>query len=448
MKSSQPVPRRTVCKYKLKQYDRPKACVAKSGDNLELWHRRYGHLNLDSVKRLPSMVTGIDVRGNDIPACARCAEGKHHKLPFKSMGNRSSELLDLVHSDLCGPMEKPSIGGSKYFVTFIDDASRMTHVYFLKSKGEAFDAFVEFKAYVEKQTGRSIKRFRTDNGTEYVGNKFQQFLKASGIRHETSVAYNPQQNGLAERMNRTIEERARCLLFDSGLDKRFWAEATSTAVYLINRSPTKGKQVTPIEEFTGRKPDVANLRVFGSSAMAYVPKVNRKKWDPKSRSCVLVGYADCSKGYRVYDPATKQVFVSRDVVILSEDLKREHVEMNEDVDPTTVPFPVAAFEDNEEDCDPVVVQQSTALPPQLTRNVSQPTTRRSERERKVPGKYSDFKVTYSILPQNLALSQNRPDLARSSIIALPSHEKEEDVEPQHDSGHSDWERPVQGKWSM
>lgn len=115
--------------YKLRQYDRPKACVAKPGENLELWHRRYGHLNLDSVKRLPSMVTGIDVRGKDIPACGRCAEGKHHKLPFKATGNRSCELLDLVHSDLCGPMEKPSIGGSKYFVTFIDDASRVfSHV--------------------------------------------------------------------------------------------------------------------------------------------------------------------------------------------------------------------------------------------------------------------------------------------------------------------------------
>ncbi|XP_062541494.1 uncharacterized protein LOC134209531 [Armigeres subalbatus] len=221
--------------YQLNQVGQSSACVARPATNLELWHRRLGHLNVDSVKRLPAMVTGMETPNGKMSTCVPCVEGKHQRSPFKSSGSKAREVLEVIHSDVCGAMEKPSLGGNKYFVTFIDDASRMTFVYFLKSKKDVFEAFKEFKTYSETQTGRKLKCLRTDNGGEYVGKHVVEFLKTHGIRHETTVPHNPEQNGLAERMNRTIQERARCLLFEGKMDKRFWAEAASTAVYLINQ---------------------------------------------------------------------------------------------------------------------------------------------------------------------------------------------------------------------
>ena len=154
-------------------------------------------------------------------------------------------MLELVHSDLCGPMEMKSLGGSAYFLTFIDDCSRKCFIYFIQSKSEVFECFKDFQAFTETQTGKRLKRLRSDNGLEYVNESMKQYLRQCGERHETTVPHNPEQNGLAERMNRTIVERARCILSDAGLKKSFWAEAVGTACYIINRSPTKGLRMTP-----------------------------------------------------------------------------------------------------------------------------------------------------------------------------------------------------------
>ncbi|XP_026825693.1 uncharacterized protein LOC113562008 [Ooceraea biroi] len=119
-------------------------------------------------------------------------------------------------------------------------------------------------ALVEKQSGCEIKALRTDNGKEYVNQVFANFMKSEGIRHQTTIAYNPQQNGLAERMNRTIVEKARTMLLEARLDKKYWAEATSTSVYLINRSPStplNGK--SPEAVWSGSQPKLKHLRVFG-----------------------------------------------------------------------------------------------------------------------------------------------------------------------------------------
>lgn len=139
-----------------------------------------------------------------------------------------------------------TIGGSKYFFTFINDASRKTFVYFLKSKKSVLDCLKEFKAFAQTQTGKQIKRLRTDNGLEYVNSEMEKFLRESGIHHEKSVPYKPEQTGLAGRMNRTV------VVFDRYLEKRFWAEAVATTVFLVNRSPTKGLNVTPRSDSLGR----------------------------------------------------------------------------------------------------------------------------------------------------------------------------------------------------
>jgi transposase InsO family protein len=147
---------------------------------------------------------------------------------------RASKLLELVHNDVCGPMKTTSRGGAQYFVTFINEFSRKTHVYLLRAKGEVFDKFKKYKALVENQTSKKIKTLRSDNGGEFVSKKFDNFLHECGIQRQTSAPYTPQQNGVANRTNRTIMECARSMILAQALDLEFWAEAVNTAVYINN----------------------------------------------------------------------------------------------------------------------------------------------------------------------------------------------------------------------
>ncbi|CAG4913470.1 unnamed protein product [Colias eurytheme] len=191
--------------------------------------------------------------------CITCQEGKQSRLPFKSQGSRSQDLLELVHSDVCGPMETQSLGKARYFVTFLDDYSKKVFVYTMFSKSEVLEKFKDFKNQVENQLNRRIKILRSDNGLEYVNDNFSNFLKGAGIVHQTSTPYTPEQNGTAERMNRTLIEKARCMMLNANLPKVYWAEAIHTAAYLVNRSPTRSLSYkTPEEMWTGMKPKTAN----------------------------------------------------------------------------------------------------------------------------------------------------------------------------------------------
>lgn len=132
--------------------------------------------------------------------------------------------------------------------------------------------------------------------------------------HELTVPYTPQQNGVAERMNRTLVEKAKCLLFDAGLPMYYWAEATHMSAYLINKIPSKGK--IPDELFYEKRINLCDLKLFGTKVMVHIPKVNRKKWDKKSKEMIFVGYDDNRKGYRCIEPTTRRLHVSRDVIFL------------------------------------------------------------------------------------------------------------------------------------
>lgn len=288
-----------------------------------VWHRRFAHLNsTDLDKMRDGAVTGMsytDKSQVNQTNCVVCCEGKQSRLPFSHIGNRSEELLQTVHADICGPMETNSIGGSRYFLLFVDDKSRMVFVYFLKTKDQALDKFMAFKNMSEKQTGKQIKILRTDNGLEFCNKKFSKYLEEEGILHQRTNPYTPQQNGMCERLNRTVVEKAKCLLFDAGLTKRYWAEAVNTAVYLRNRSVASGlNNQTPYEVWTGEKPDVSHVRIFGSKVMVHIPKEKRLKWDKKATKCILVGYPDNVKGYRVYNLDNHTITTTRDVVVIEE----------------------------------------------------------------------------------------------------------------------------------
>ncbi|KAJ0577826.1 putative RNA-directed DNA polymerase [Helianthus annuus] len=257
-----------------------------------LWHCRFGHLHSQALQQLynKKMVQGLP-RMKEIGQCEGCASGKLHKLPFHSSTRRATQVLEVIHTDVCGPMPVKSLGGSRYFLLFIDDFSRMTWVYFIEKKSEVFSKFKVFKDLVEKQCEKFVKVLRSDRGGEYCSNEFNSFCELHGIKRQLTAPHTPQQNGVCERKNRTVVEMAQCLLQSKGMPSYFWAEAISTAVHILNMSPTKAVDArTPIEVWSGEKPDVEDLRVFGSITYGLTPAQLKHKFEPTSTKCILIGY--------------------------------------------------------------------------------------------------------------------------------------------------------------
>ena len=291
--------------------------------SIELWHQRYGHLsygNLDILHR-KNMVDGLGGINSKSPPCddkcEGCIMGKHSRSPFPKKSSRvTTKPLELVHSDVCGPMSVDSIGGSRYFITFTDDYSRFVVTYTMRHKDEALDKFKDYVAMAETKFGYKVMKTRSDNGGEYCSKLFEDYLKERGTQGERTAPYTPQQNGISERLNRTLMEKVRSMLYHSKLPLRFWAEALMVATHVRNCSPTCALEETPYERWNNEKPDVSVLRVFGCKAYARVPDEKRKKLDPKSQKCIFVGYPTGVKGYKLYDPVKQKMIVRRDVVFI------------------------------------------------------------------------------------------------------------------------------------
>jgi transposase InsO family protein len=283
-----------------------------------LWHRRLGHLNFEALYQLSKnkAVKGLLRLARIQHIYEVCQEGKQAPIFFPKSITPSTDVLQLICSDVCGLFRTHSYTGARYFVSFIDDFSRKTWVYLLKSKDAVYDEFKKFKALVENYTGKKIQTLHTDNGGEYISKRFQELCEQAGIKHEKSQAYMPQSNGVSERMNRTLVETARCLCFQSNIPSNLWSEAIKMACFLINRRPTKKIHLhTPEEVFTGTQVDISNLRTFGTRIFVHVPKNQRDKLGKKSLSCTLLGIDEYTKGYQCYCPASKRILISRDVTI-------------------------------------------------------------------------------------------------------------------------------------
>jgi len=215
-------------------------------------------------------------------------------------------------------------------------------------KDDVFEIFQHFHAKVERERGKPLKCIRTDNGGEYTSKQFQNNIRSYGIRHEKTVPNTPQHNGVAERMNRTIVDRIRCMLSLAKLPRSFWGEAMRTACYLINLSPSvplKGDY--PERVWTGKDVSYEHLRVFGCKAFVHVPKEQRSKLDNKATQCIFLGYADEEFGYRLWDPEEKKVVRSRDVVFYEdqtiedfEKVEKPQAFVDDLIDLTPVPPPM------------------------------------------------------------------------------------------------------------
>lgn len=301
-----------------KSQSRKAACFhISSQDWSHLWHCRFGHLSYKGLRTLQfkKMVHGLPQLTTSTTVCTTCMVGKQHRDPIPKKSNwRATQKLQLIHADLCGPITPTSNSNKRYSICFIDDFTRKIWIYFLVEKSDAFITFKYFKSLVEKETGSYIKCLRTDRGGEFTSQEFNQFCKENGIKRQLTAAYTPQQNGVAERKNRTVMSMVRSLLSEKKIPKNFWPEAVNWAVHVLNRSPTLAvKDMTPEEAWSGITPSVEHFRVFGCVSHVHVPDVKRKKLEDKSFSCVLLGVSEESKAYRLYDPISKRIVVSRDV---------------------------------------------------------------------------------------------------------------------------------------
>lgn len=282
----------------------------------QLWHRRTAHTGFDSLAQMPKMVKGINTTAAEFKAareepCEACFKGKQTRLPFPASDTQTRAPLELLHMDLCGPLP-PTLGGARYMATFLDDYTGLSIIELLKHKDDMAITVKKVVNYLENQSGRSLKDVRTDNGGEYVNAELDSYFEAKGVQPHRTVRYTPQQNGKAERLNRTLMDKVRSMQAEANLPDSLWGEAAVAANYVRNRSPYKGMHNTPWELFFGRKPDISNLRVWGSKAYVHVPDERRKKLDFKSETGYMVGYAANQKGWRIWTGGAN-IMVSRDV---------------------------------------------------------------------------------------------------------------------------------------
>jgi transposase InsO family protein len=307
---------------------------------LHLMHDRLNHLNVQQMvqMRASDMVDGAQSLPSSIPqhnsatpfTCESCIIGKSRRstMPRKVSTQRVARCLQLVHSDICGPVRHPSIvDEARYLATFVDHFSRYAVVFTMKTKDEVLDHFKTYKSWAERVTGQKVVTLRTDGGGEYTSKAFNAYLRQEGIQRQITPPHTPEHNGVAERLNLIIFGAVRCMLHRARLPPSFWAEAAHNAVHVRNRCPTRAvKGKTPYEMWTGNKPSIDHLRVFGCLAYVHVDEAAKRtgKVEGRSYPCVFVGYSSEAKAWRLYNPIAKHSktrwLTSRDVTFVEDRL--------------------------------------------------------------------------------------------------------------------------------
>ncbi|CAI7854176.1 unnamed protein product [Closterium sp. NIES-53] len=318
----------------------------------------------------------------------------------------AKDPLALVHMDVCGPMRHASKGGARFLLVMLNDATRMCWTWLLKAKGDAAKVIQEWALEVCDDDKKRIKAIRTDGGGEFVNNELAKWMKSKGIKHDVTTPYTPQQNGVAEQLNRTLVEAVRSLLQHSKIGNEWRGEASALAAWIRNRVPTKVlPRTTPFEAWTGTKPNLSLLRTFGCLCYYHVPDPLRHKLQPKARAAVFLGIAPNKRAWRVLDLGEKRVVMSRDVVF-GEDkfpskekptqqltfilLPREEVEESEVPPQVEREAENGGGENNEESVDDVVEVSPTEAATFSTPSSLSLALTRERREVRPHPKYTDY----------------------------------------------------------
>jgi Reverse transcriptase (RNA-dependent DNA polymerase)/gag-polypeptide of LTR copia-type/Integrase core domain/GAG-pre-integrase domain len=303
-------------------------------------HQRFGHISLNYLDKLLDNTEGynktINNNNSNILDCEICIKGKFTNKINKLSNNKEFDILEKISSDLCGPITPFTYNKYKYFITFLDKKTRFLETKLLRTKDEAYKSFIEFKELEENKNSNNkrIKILSTDNGKEYINYKFKEYLINHGITHQLSPAYSPESNGIIERINRTLINKVRCLLFNANLPNYFWGEALLVATYLYNRSPhNKLNYKTPYEAKYNKKPNITNIRTFGSIIYYKNKGNNIKKLDIRANKGILIGYNE--NIYKIWDIIKKKVIWSKDIKIIENQFINNNLdilETNKDIE--------------------------------------------------------------------------------------------------------------------
>jgi len=416
--------------YKMSSYVEGKEAYVKTVEKMtqkEKFHKMLGHVNFNYLNAMSKnkLVEGLPENFEQIfLKCGTCIQNKMHNLPFQNKRSGTKEILELVHTDLNGPHINTGYDGSKYFLTFIDDYSKCALVYTLKSKNEVCNCLVVYINQVENFTGKKIKRLRCDNGKEYMNKDMYSLASERGIVVEPCPPYVHELNGTAERYNRTIMNSARCLLSDSKLNIRYWPEIVKAAAYLKNRIITNTYEYkTPFEIFFGKKPNISNLKLYGSKVFARVPEVKRiSKWDRKADVGILVGYEQF--GYRVL--INNKIIVARHVEFVNGNENLIGFKGEDESDEESVISVDENSEPNERNEKEINSEKTRKLSNKSDGNVfdRENEIRKSARERKKPDRYGQINTNYiyvnvvsadSPLTYEEALKSNDYDLWKEAM---------------------------------
>ncbi|KAK8669364.1 hypothetical protein V6N13_106796 [Hibiscus sabdariffa] len=329
------------------------------------------------------------------------------KAPFSGKGERASDLLGLIHSDVCGPMNTQARGGFQYFITFTDDFRRYGYIYLMRHKSEALERFKEFKNEVQNLHGKSIKALRSDRGREYLSQDFDELLKECGIVSQLTPPGTPQWNGVSERRNRTFLDMVRSMMSHSDLLISFWGHALETTAFTLNRVPSKSVQKTPYEIWTGKRPSMSFMKIWG--CQAYVKHQMSTKLELKSYKCIFVGYPKETKGYFFFNPKEKKVYVARTGVFL----EKEFLSSNRDC------RNIELEEVQQQQVTEPEVEQTSQIVEENSTNLETQQLRRSTRERHEPEIYGFLVTSHGDVilvdqdePKTYQEAVSSPDLSR------------------------------------
>ncbi|GJR34394.1 retrotransposon protein, putative, ty1-copia subclass [Tanacetum coccineum] len=294
---------------------------------------------------------------------------------FPHRPERATDLLGIIHTDVCGPLRHVSRQGASYFITFTDDYSRYGYVYLLKHKHEVFETFKVFKNEVENQLGKTIKALRSDRGGEYISQEFKDYLKACGIVQQLTPPYTPQHNGVSERRNRTLLNMVRSMMNLTTLPLSFWDYALESATRILNMVPTKKVDKTPYELWYGKVPNLSYLKVWGCEAL--VKRDTPDKLQQRSVKCIFIGYPKETMGYYFYFPPENKIVVARYAEFFEKNLITQEVSgraegleeiQDEDTSPSEItseiPMEVEGFKPPQEEVIPIRRSERTHRAPE------------------------------------------------------------------------------------
>ncbi|GJW34340.1 putative RNA-directed DNA polymerase [Tanacetum coccineum] len=343
-------------------------------DSTYLWHCRLAHISKKRIEKLQQEGLLRSTDDESFDQCVSCLSGKMTRKSFPHRPERATDLLGIIHTDVCGPLRHVSRQGASYFITFTDDYSRYGYVYLLKHKHEVFETFKVFKNEVENQLGKTIKALRSDRGGEYISQEFKDYLKACGIVQQLTPPYTPQHNGVSERRNRTLLDMVRSMMNLTTLPLSFWDYALESATRILNMVPTKKVDKTPYELWYGKVPNLSYLKVWGCEAL--VKRDTPDKLQQRSVKCIFIGYPKETMGYYFYFPPENKIVVARyaeffEKNLITQEVSGRAIDLEEIQDEDTlpseitseIPMEVEGFEPPQEEVIPIRRSERTHQAP-------------------------------------------------------------------------------------